>query len=56
MTSKTYFWGVYEGSTDDGWAALHEYFEKLAREDDDAATETTITDRKAVNKKEGNRD
>jgi hypothetical protein len=49
MTNKSFFfWGVYEGNEgDETWKALHEYFEKLAREDD-VRVEATITDRKAV--------
>ena len=58
MTNKTkhFFWGIYEGNEgDETWKALHDHFEKLAREDDARMAEVVITERKAV-KREGNRD
>jgi hypothetical protein len=34
MTKSFFFWGVYEGNEgDETWRALHEHFEKLAKED-----------------------
>ena len=52
MTKKSFFfWGVYEGNEgDETWKALHDHFEKLAREDDVRAVEVVSTKRKAKRK------
>jgi hypothetical protein len=51
MTSF-YFYGVIDGEpdTDPMWKILHDHFEKLARQDDDAK-QVQVTDRKAVKRK-----
>ena len=49
--TKYLFWGMYEGNEGDPtWKALHEHFEKLAREDDVRDTEVVVTERKAKRK------
>ena len=55
MTKSYFFYGVVDGElTEDSWQALHDHFEKLAREDDDGGSQV-ITERKAV-KRESVRD
>lgn len=41
MNNKSfYFWGVMtDNEAEETWKVLHDHFEKLAREDDDAAKE-----------------
>jgi len=60
MTKSFFFYGIYEGMSDKAaeevWEALHKHFEKLAREDDDAVTETVFTDRKAYRKRAAEHD
>jgi hypothetical protein len=52
MTKSFFFWGVIDGDdTDPTWKVLHEYFEALAREDDEGIPEDVSTERKAVKRK-----
>lgn len=53
MTKSYFFYGVYEGNEgDETWKVLHDHFEKLARQDDDAGSQVIFTDRKASSKEE----
>lgn len=57
MTKSFFFYGVYDGNeSDEMWKILHDHFEKLAGEDDDAETENYVSERKAVKRKEEVRD
>lgn len=50
--TRRYFWGVYEGNDgDEAWKALHDHFERLAREDDERDTQVVVSDRKATKRK-----
>lgn len=50
MTRSFFFYGIYEGNEgDEPWQALHEHFEKLAREDE--KVEASFTTRKATKRK-----
>lgn len=52
MSKSFFFYGIYDGNEgDDTWRALHEHFERLAK--DEKVVESVITDRKA---KEGVRE
>lgn len=49
MSKSFFFWGVYEGDEgDETWKALHEHFEKLAKED---KIEAEFTERKCSSAK-----
>lgn len=51
MTKSFFFYGVYEGNEgDETWKVLHEYFEKLAKED--KKIEAEFTDNYAARRKD----